>query len=307
MYRLALALQVVFYVLALKYRGTLLTKSVSGHSCQTAFFSMDGRRGLKNSELGNLGIQGLGDYINTNTKPSHVGCERLKRIFDFVAVCLGLAMISPIMAITAILIKGTSLGHIFFRQDRVGWKEKKFRAYKFRTMVERAEEMGTSVTTKNDPRITSVGRILRNTKLDELPQLINVFKGDMSLVGPRPDVPEIVENYSAEMRRVFLVRPGITSITTLHLKDEEGILAKVNDPDTFYEKVLVPLKVKLAMEHVDRSSFAFDLKVLCQTVWMLTLGRWLPIEEHPAVAELKKRLNPNVAKVEDAADPRRQG
>jgi len=197
---------------------------------------------------------------------------------------------APLMTVVAILIKATSRGPVFFRQERVGWKEKVFRVYKFRTMVEGAEDLGTSVTTQNDPRITSVGRVLRRTKLDELPQLINVFKGDMSLVGPRPDVPEIVRNYNPEMRRIFHVRPGITSVATLHLKDEEGIMAKVNDPDRFYEDVLVPLKIRLAMAHVHNNSFLFDLKILCQTIWMLTLGRWRPIEEHPEVGKLKDNM-----------------
>ena len=251
---------------------------------------------MNNSELGNLGIQELRNYINTNAKPSHIVCEILKRIFDFVAVCLGLTMISPIMAAIAILIKTTSHGPIFFRQDRVGLQEEVFKVYKFRTMVEGAEEMGTSVTTRNDFRITSVGRLIRKTKLDELPQLINVFKGEMSLVGPRPDVSGIVEKYTPEMRRIFQVRPGITSAATLHLRDEEGILARVHDPDSFYEEVLVPLKVRLAMEHVDKNSLTFDLRILCQTIWMLTLGRWRPLEENRAVAELKKRQYGSVAR-----------
>jgi len=194
------------------------------------------------------------------------------------------------MVVVAILIKATSRGPVFFRQERVGWKEKIFRVYKFRTMVENAEDLGTSVTTQNDFRITPIGRILRKTKLDELPQLINVFKGDMSLVGPRPDVPEIVKNYTTEMRRIFQVRPGITSVATLHLRHEEDILARIPEPDTFYEKVLVPLKVNLAMEHVERNSFVFDLKILCQTIWMLTLGRWWPIEEHGEMALLRSRI-----------------
>ena len=194
------------------------------------------------------------------------------------------------MAIIAFLIRATSNGPIFFRQDRVGLHQKIFRVYKFRTMVQGAEAMGTSVTTRIDPRITSIGRILRKLKLDELPQLINVFMGDMSLVGPRPDVPEIVENYTIEMRQIFQVRPGITSVATLYLRDEEEILADVDEPDTFYEDILVPLKVRLAMEHVERDSFAFDLKILCQTVWMLTLGRWWPIEEHSAVAKLREKI-----------------
>jgi lipopolysaccharide/colanic/teichoic acid biosynthesis glycosyltransferase len=173
----------------------------------------------------------------------------------------------------------------------VGLWEKPFKVYKFRSMVNHAEQMGTSVTTSKDPRITPMGKILRKTKLDELPQLINVFKGDMSLVGPRPEVPVIVRNYSPEMRRIFRIRPGITSVATVHLRDEEEILAKVPDPDRFYEEVLVPLKVKMALEHVDRNSIAFDLKILCQTIWMVTLGRWWPIKQHPEVAALERELN----------------
>lgn len=157
-------------------------------------------------------------------------------------------------------------------------------------MVAYAERLGTSVTTRKDPRITRIGRFLRKTKLDELPQLWNVLKGDMSLVGPRPDVPEIVQKYTPEMKRIFQIRPGITSVATLHLRDEEAILARVHDPDRFYEDVLVPLKVKLSMEHVDRNSFAFDLKILFQTIWMLTLGRWWPIKEHPAIAKLREKI-----------------
>jgi lipopolysaccharide/colanic/teichoic acid biosynthesis glycosyltransferase len=203
---------------------------------------------------------------------------------------VGLVIIAPIMVIIAFLIKTNSAGAAFFRQERVGRHKKTFRVYKFRTMVEQAEEIGTSVTTLNDARITPIGRVLRRTKLDELPQLINVLRGDLSLVGPRPDVPEIVRNYTREMNRIFQVRPGITSAATLHLRDEEGILARVCDPEIFYEDVLVPLKVKLAMEHVDRNSFAFDLKILCQTLCMLSFGRWWPIKEHPELVKLREKI-----------------
>jgi lipopolysaccharide/colanic/teichoic acid biosynthesis glycosyltransferase len=160
-------------------------------------------------------------------------------------------------------------------------------------MVDKAEKLGTSVTARNDPRITGVGKFLRKTKLDELPQLINVLKGDMSLVGPRPDVPEIVENYTEDMMSIFDIPPGITSIGTLHLRDEEDILDRVEDPDNFYEKTLVPLKVKLNMKHVEMNSFVFDLKILGQTLWMLSLGRWFPIEEIPEVTRLRTELNPS--------------
>lgn len=214
----------------------------------------------------------------------------MKRVFDLFASSLGIIASFPFFSAIAFLIKISDKGPVFYRQDRVGFQQELFRVYKFRTMVDRADAMGTSVTAGNDPRITPIGRLLRRTKLDELPQLINVLKGDMSLVGPRPDVLEITEKYTPDIRRIFNIKPGITSVVTLHLRDEEEILAKVEDPDKFYEEVLVPLKVKLAMEHVDKDSFLFDMKILFQTIWMLTFGRWWPIVEHPEVAELRKKF-----------------
>ena len=214
----------------------------------------------------------------------------MNRAFDLIIVCVVIPIVLPLIAVIALSIKATSSGPLFFRQDRVGRQEKLFKVYKFRTMVDRAEDMGTSVTTRDDSRVTPLGKIFRRMKLDELPQVINVFKGDMSLVGPRPDVPEIVRNYTPDMKEIFKIRPGITSEATLHLRDEEDILAKVDDPDTFYENVLVPLKVKLAMEHVNRKSFSFDLRVLFKTLWMLILGRWCPIRERPEVTQLKESI-----------------
>jgi lipopolysaccharide/colanic/teichoic acid biosynthesis glycosyltransferase len=212
----------------------------------------------------------------------------VKRLFDLFAVASVLPVVIPLLAVVAFFVKRSSPGSIFFKQRRVGLLEDSFRIYKFRSMVQNAETLGSSVTAKDDHRTTPLGRTLRKTKLDELPQVFNVFVGDMSLVGPRPEVPEIVRCYSPEMKRIFRVRPGITSVATLHLKDEEEILSKMSNPDQFYEDVLVPLKVGIAMEHVLRRSFAFDLKILCQTVWMVTVGRWWPIQEHPAVFELKQ-------------------
>jgi lipopolysaccharide/colanic/teichoic acid biosynthesis glycosyltransferase len=214
----------------------------------------------------------------------------VKRLFDIVAVSICLPIFVPFMLIVGFIVKATSEGSALFLQERVGLNEKSFLLYKFRTMIDRAEKLGTSVTTSADFRITSAGRKLRRLKLDELPQLFNVLKGEMSLVGPRPDVPEIVEKYTPEMKKIFAVLPGLTSAATLHLRDEECLLANVSDPDRFYEEVLVPLKVKLAMEHVDRRSFTFDLKIFCQTIWMMTLGKWLPIDEHPEVLKLKEQI-----------------
>lgn len=214
-----------------------------------------------------------------------------KRIFDLTATYLGLSLSLPFMGVIALLVKLTSPGPVLFQQDRVGLGGRVFRIYKFRTMVNRAEEMGTTVTTRKDPRITPVGKILRKFKLDELPQLLNVIKGDMSLVGPRPDVPDIMGTLSPEIRRIFQIRPGITSVATLHLKDEEVFLSKIHEPDIFYQEVLLPLKIKLALEHVDRDSFVFDMKILLQTLWMITpCGKLCPIKEHPLITQLKDRF-----------------
>lgn len=230
----------------------------------------------------------------------------MKRLFDFLAVCFALPLIIPALSIIAFLIKQDSSDPIFFRQTRVGLRERSFKVCKFRTMVDSAEEKGSSVTTRKDPRITAFGRILRKTKLDELPQLLNVFRGDMSLVGPRPEVLEIVQNYSPEMRRIFAVSPGITSVASLHLRNEEDILARMEDADQFYEDVLVPLKVTLAMEHLDRNSFAFDLSILCQTVWMITFGRWWPIAEHLAVVELIGKIEKDNQQSMNRRKPRKE-
>lgn len=215
----------------------------------------------------------------------------MKRISDIVFSAVGLFILSPVVCFVAIMIKMFAKGPVILKQTRVGLFGKEFAVCKFRTMVVNADKLGSSVTMGRDPRITPIGRILRKTKLDELPQLFNVLKGDMSLVGPRPDVPEIIAKYTPEMRRVLEIKPGITSLATLHFKNEEELLAKVPDPDAFYEKTLVPLKVRLAMEHVDRKSFWFDLKILIQTVWMITpFGKMFPIAEHPLVKELKQSL-----------------
>ncbi len=216
------------------------------------------------------------------------------RLFGFIMSLVGVLILSPLFVISSLLIRLNSPGPILFTQDRVGQNNSIFRLYKFRSMVTNADRMGTSVTTGSDSRITKIGRVLRKTKLDELPQLWNVLKGDMSFVGPRPDVPEIVNNYTSEMKRILAIRPGITSNATLHLRNEEDLLSLAKDHDKAYEEIFVPAKVKLAMEHVDRKSFLFDFSILLKTVWALTLGKIWPIKEHQIIIEIKrdiKRLN----------------
>jgi lipopolysaccharide/colanic/teichoic acid biosynthesis glycosyltransferase len=156
-------------------------------------------------------------------------------------------------------------------------------------MVPQADQLGTSVTTSRDPRVTPLGRFLRRAKLDELPQLWNVIRGDMSLVGPRPEVPEIVVGYTPSMLRLLEVRPGITSLASLHLPHEEEILSLANNPDEAYERLVVPAKVRLAMQHVDRQSLWFDLSVLLQTVWVLTSG-YLLRRESDFASQLREQI-----------------
>lgn len=216
----------------------------------------------------------------------------MKRLFDIIFSLFGLIVLILPMLVVAIVIKLMSKGSVLYSQVRSGLHRKAFYVYKFRTMVDKAETMGTSVTTDADPRITPIGRLLRKTKLDELPQLFNVLRGDMSFIGPRPDVPEITDKYTPEMRHVFDVRPGITSVATLHFRHEEDILAEVDNPDQFYDDVVVPLKVELAMEHARRNSFWFDMKILLQTVWvLLPLARIWPIKEHESVKLFREKYS----------------
>jgi lipopolysaccharide/colanic/teichoic acid biosynthesis glycosyltransferase len=214
----------------------------------------------------------------------------MKRLFDFCGAFVGLLLVSPVMMAIALAIAISSRGPLLFSQHRVGRRGRPFRVYKFRSMVHNAAQLGTSVTTAVDHRITGIGRILRRTKLDELPQLWNVLKGDMSFVGPRPDVPEIVDRYTPEMRHILDVRPGITSIATLYLRDEESLLALSSDPDRVYEEILVPFKVALALQHAERDAFLFDMKILLHTTWALSLGRFFPPPGKDLVAIVRTEI-----------------
>jgi lipopolysaccharide/colanic/teichoic acid biosynthesis glycosyltransferase len=214
-----------------------------------------------------------------------------KRAFDLIVAGVGLLLVSPLLIAVAVVIKLSSPGPVLYSQLRVGRHGRHFRIYKFRSMVINADRLGSSVTTGADRRITPIGRILRRTKLDELPQLFNVLRGEMSLVGPRPDVPEIVDLYTPELRRILEVRPGITSVATVHLRDEELLLTGVTDPDRFYIDVLVPAKVRLAMQHVDNPSLLYDCVVLAQTAWALTGGRLIPLPKHPILEQVRSSVD----------------
>jgi len=212
----------------------------------------------------------------------------MKRLFDVAMSIVGLILFSPLFVLLAVGIRLSSPGPIIYSQYRVGLNGQLFAIYKFRTMVQTADKIGSSVTIAQDKRITRFGRILRQLKLDELPQLWNVIRGDMSLVGPRPDVPEVVATYSSEMLEILRVRPGMTSIASLHLRNEEELLAFFPDPEEAYLRIMVPAKVEMAMEHVRRDSFGFDFLILLQTIWAITLGRWWALPEHPTIRRIRQ-------------------
>lgn len=204
-------------------------------------------------------------------------------------ICLaagGLIACLPLFAAAAVLIKLTSPGAVLFRQRRVGRTGREFTLYKFRTM--RAASAGLKVTSANDSRITKVGRILRKTKIDELPELWNVLRGDMSFVGPRPEVPDFVDPDDALWRVILTARPGITDPVTLRLRNEEDLLAAVEDKQTFYVEVLQPFKLRGYASYVRNRSWATDLRVIFQTLRAIALPRTAP---PPTKEELQLAFN----------------
>ena len=190
----------------------------------------------------------------------------MKRAFDIIVAAIGLVVLVPLLALVALLIKIDSHGPILFKQERIGKGFRPFLIYKFRTMVQDAHALGSPITFGNDSRITRAGRILRKIKLDELPQLINVLKGDMSLVGPRPEVRQYVEAYRVDYAEVLAVRPGITDLASIKYRDEEALLGQSESPEDEYVRRVLPDKIKLAKDYIRRSSLIFDLSVICRTV-----------------------------------------
>lgn len=190
----------------------------------------------------------------------------LRRVIDLLASTIGLVLLAPVLAVIGIAIKRDSQGPVVFTQQRVGQHGRLFTLYKFRTMTA-ANSGGPSVTVSGDARITRVGQRLRSTKLDELPQLVNVAIGDMSLVGPRPEVPEYVAQWPAEDAAVILsAKPGITDPMTVELRREEAILAAAPDPEAYYREVLLPQKAQAYVAYVRSRTIWTDLKVLAETL-----------------------------------------
>lgn len=191
----------------------------------------------------------------------------IKRVFDIICALCGLIILSPVLLLIIVLIKLTSTGPVFFRQTRVGQYERLFQIHKFRTMIVNAEASGLKITVGRDPRITSIGHFLRKTKLDELPQLIDVLMGTMSLVGPRPEVPEYVQYYTNEIKAIVLnVRPGITDWASIKMIDENDILARASDPQQAYIQQILPEKLAYAVRYVQTRSLKLDVYLILLTI-----------------------------------------
>lgn len=193
-----------------------------------------------------------------------------KRLFDWLASGLGLMLLAPLLVVLAVWIKLDSPGPVFFRQERVGLAGKLFRIHKFRTMVTDAERRGLQITVGADARVTRVGQWLRKYKLDELPQLLDVWLGHMSLVGPRPEVPRYVSCYPADVRDVVLsVRPGITDRASIEFKDENEILGRAADPSEAYIHEILPIKQGYYLEYVRNQSLLGDVRLIFRTLGAL--------------------------------------
>jgi lipopolysaccharide/colanic/teichoic acid biosynthesis glycosyltransferase len=191
---------------------------------------------------------------------------RAKRVLDIASAGVGVALLAPLFALLAILVKAEDAGPVFYRQERVGYRGRPFRMWKFRTMVPDAEARGLPLTVGRDPRLTRIGAWLRRLKLDELPQLFNVLVGDMSLVGPRPEVPRYVRLYSAQERRVLELVPGITDEASIRYADESTILAAAADAERVYVEEIMREKIRLNLAYAARATFWTDVRVVLATL-----------------------------------------
>lgn len=197
----------------------------------------------------------------------------MKRLFDIVASGLGLVFLSPLFLILALWIKLDSKGPVFYRQVRVGRWNKDFRIFKFRSMRMGADKGSLVTIGGHDPRITRSGYFIRKFKFDELPQLINVFWGDMSLVGPRPEVRHYVEYWTPEQMHVLDVRPGITDPASIKFRNENELMEKAEDPEKYYIEDIMQEKIQLYLEYVDKHSFFYDIALIFKTFWVIVKER----------------------------------
>ena len=204
-----------------------------------------------------------------------------KRSFDFSVAAIGLVLLAPMLVLIALTVKLCSPGPALYRGIRVGLCGKLFSMLKFRTMVVNAESLGGSATAADDQRLTSIGKFLRRYKLDELPQLLNVLAGDMSLVGPRPEVPKYVNLYSPEEQAILKVRPGVTDWASIWNSNEAAVLEGSRDPEKSYEELIRPTKLALQLLYVRNHSLLIDLKILLHTGLKLINEDWIPKELKP--------------------------
>lgn len=196
----------------------------------------------------------------------------MKRLFDIVASCIWLLILSPVFLVVAIWIKCDSEGPVFYRQVRVGRYNKDFRIFKFRSM-RLGSDKGSLVTIGGrDPRITRSGYFIRKYKLDELPQLLNVLLGDMSLVGPRPEVRHYVNYWTPEQMHVLDVRPGLTDPASIKFRNENELMGQAEDPESYYINVIMQEKIRLYLEYVEQASFMYDLRLLFKTLYVVVKG-----------------------------------
>ena len=217
------------------------------------------------------------DCVRYKSVMSYRLYEAAKRVLDFTVAALGLLLLAPLFVLIALVIKFDSPGSVFFAHTRVGRYGRPFKVLKFRTMVQDAPKRGGAITAEDDPRVTRVGKILRKTKLDELPQLWNVLKGEMSLVGPRPQVEQYVALWEPTLReKVLSVRPGITGLTQICYRHEGVLLAQQPNPEAYYREVLLPIKLRSDAEYVDKRTLLYDLYLIARTLPALF--------ERPAVA-----------------------
>lgn len=202
------------------------------------------------------------------TAPTYY-CRVGKRLFDIVLSSAAILVLLPLLPIISLLIKTTSHGPVFYRQQRVGMRGRLFWIVKFRSMVENADRTGPGITAARDARVTGFGSILRRFKLDELPQLWNVFRGDMSIVGPRPELPLYVASYDSCQKAVLTVRPGITDNASIAYRWEEEVLAGNPDPNKFYREVVLPRKLELNLQYISEMSLTHDLGLVFRTACSL--------------------------------------
>lgn len=191
----------------------------------------------------------------------------VKRIFDVVVSAIMLILLSPVILVISIAIKLDTPGNVIFKQERVTRYNRTFYIYKFRTMVSNAEKLGTQVTVDNDVRITRVGGFLRKYRLDELPQLLNILKGDMSFVGPRPEVRKFVDEYTPEMYAALLLPAGVTSLACIYFKDEDKLLSQATNAEETYLTEILPVKMKYNLEYIKCFNFWYDIKLMFLTVF----------------------------------------